>query len=65
MYGAFVKDRSFWVQLAWGVALALLAGLGTLIFVVLMRLGLDLVWGWLKPSDVFPFLGNWLVVVIL
>ena len=61
----FLKDPNFWQRLAWGALVALLAGIGTLIFVILMNLGLDLVWGWLEPSDMATFSGNWLVVVIM
>lgn len=65
MSTAFLKDRSFWVRLAWGAVIALLAGLGTLIFVVLMNLGLNLVWGWLDPSELQPFSGTWPIVAIM
>jgi H+/Cl- antiporter ClcA len=44
---------------------ALLAGIGTLVFVILMNLGLDLVWGWLEPSDMEPLSGTWQFVVVM
>jgi H+/Cl- antiporter ClcA len=65
MNSAFAKDRSFWLRLAWGALVALLAGLGTLIFVALMNLGLNLVWGWLNPSELKPFSGTWPIVAIM
>ena len=61
----FLKDPIFWQKLAWGVLVALLAGLGTLIFVVLMNLGLGLVWGWLELSEMEAFSGTWPIVVIM
>ncbi len=61
----FLIDRLFWQRLAWGVLVALLAGLGTLIFIVLMNLGLNLVWGWLDLSDMEAFSGNWQIVAIM
>jgi H+/Cl- antiporter ClcA len=65
MNSAFVKDRLFWIRLAWGVLIALLAGLGTLIFVVLMNLGLNLVWGWFAEEDAMVFSGTWQIVVVM
>ena len=65
MPNAFARNRSFWVRLAWGVVVALLAGLGTLIFVVLMNLGLGLVWGWLELSEMEAFSGTWQIVAIM
>jgi H+/Cl- antiporter ClcA len=65
MNSAFAKDRSFWVKLGWGVMMALLAGLGTLIFVILMNLGLNLMWGWLELSDMEPFSGTWPILIIM
>ena len=65
MNSAFAKDRSFWVKLGWGVVMAMLAGLGTLIFVLLMNQGLSLVWDWLDLSDMEPFSGTWQILVIM
>jgi H+/Cl- antiporter ClcA len=61
----FLKDPLFWQRLAWGVLVALLAALGTLIFVVLMNLGLGLVWDWLDKSEVEAFSGTWQIVAIM
>jgi H+/Cl- antiporter ClcA len=61
----FLKDPIFWQKLAWGTLVALLAGLGTLIFVVLMNLGLGLVWGWLELSEMEAFSGTWPILVIM
>jgi len=61
----FLKDRVFWQKLAWGVLVALLAALGTLIFVILMNLGLGLVWDWLDLSDMETFSGEWRIVAIM
>ncbi len=61
----FLKDRVFWQKLAWGVVVALLAGLGTLIFVILMNLGLGLVWEWLDLSEMETFSGEWRIVAIM
>jgi H+/Cl- antiporter ClcA len=61
----FLKDPIFWQKLGWGVLVALLAGLGTLIFVVLMNLGLGLVWDWLDLSDMETFSGEWRIVAIM
>jgi H+/Cl- antiporter ClcA len=61
----FLKDPIFWQKLAWGVLVALLAGLGTLIFVILMNLGLGLVWGWLDMAEVEAFSGTWQIVAIM
>ena len=61
----FLKDPIFWQKLAWGVLVALLAGLGTLIFVVLMNLGLGLVWEWLDLSEMETFSGEWRIVAIM
>lgn len=44
MRNAFARSRSFWLQLGWGVVIALLGALGTLLFVVVMNLGISLVW---------------------
>lgn len=62
---AFLRDRQFWGQLGWGVLTALLAGLGTLVFVILMNLGLSLVWSWLEPADMQPFSGPWQIAAIM
>lgn len=61
----FLRDPIFWQRLAWGVPIAVLAGIGTLIFVILMNLGLNLVWSWLDLSDAKPFSGNWQVAAIM
>jgi H+/Cl- antiporter ClcA len=61
----FLKDPIFWQKLGWGALVALLAGLGTLIFVVLMNLGLGLVWGWLELSEMEAFSGTWPILVIM
>jgi H+/Cl- antiporter ClcA len=61
----FLKDPAFWQRLAWGAFVALLAGLGTLIFVILMNLGLSLVWGWLELSEMEPLSGTWQILVIM
>lgn len=61
----FLKDPIFWRKLAWGALIALLAGVGTLIFVVLMNLGLGLVWDWLDKSEVEAFSGTWQIVAIM
>jgi H+/Cl- antiporter ClcA len=61
----FLKDPIFWQKLAWGVLVALLAGLGTLVFVILMNLGLGLVWGWLDMAEVEAFSGTWQIVAIM
>jgi H+/Cl- antiporter ClcA len=61
----FLKDPLFWQRLAWGVLTALLAGIGTLVFVVLMNLGLGLVWDWLDKSEVEAFSGTWQIVAIM
>lgn len=65
MSNAFAKDRSFWVRLSWGAFVALLSVLGTLIFVILMNLGLDLVWSWLDPNDIEAFSGSWQILAIM
>jgi H+/Cl- antiporter ClcA len=44
---------------------ALLAGLGTLIFVVVMNIGLNLVWSWLTQEDMLPFSGTWQIPLIM
>jgi H+/Cl- antiporter ClcA len=62
---AFAKDRKFWVRLAWGSVIALISGLGTLIFVILMNLGLSVVWGWLDPVEMEAFSGTWPILVIM
>ncbi len=61
----FLRDPFFWQRLAWGSLIAVLAGIGTLVFVILMNMGLSLVWGWLDISDAEPFSGNWMVVAIM
>ncbi len=61
----FLKDPIFWQKFTWGVLVALLAGIGTLVFVVLMNLGLNLVWGWLELSDMEAFSGTWPIVAIM
>ena len=65
MNNAFLKEPIFWRRLAWGCLTALLAGLGALIFVILMNLGLSLVWGWLDLSDVEAFSGQWQIAAIM
>ena len=48
------------------ILMALLAGLGTLMFIILMNLGLSLVWGsWFTLSDAIPFSGTWQIVAIM
>jgi H+/Cl- antiporter ClcA len=61
----FLRDPIFWQRLAWGVLIALLAAVGTLVFVILMNLGLGLVWGWLELSEMEVFSGTWPIVVIM
>lgn len=62
---AFAKTPDFWRRMAWGALLAVLAGISTLIFVVLMNLGLNLLWGWLDMENMAPFSGTWQIVVIM
>jgi len=61
----FLRDPNFWQRLAWGVLIAALAAVGTLVFVILMNLGLGLVWDWLDKSDVEAFSGTWQIVAIM
>ena len=61
----FLKDSIFWQKLAWGALVALLAAVGTLVFVILMNLGLGLVWDWLDKSEVEAFSGTWQIVAIM
>jgi H+/Cl- antiporter ClcA len=65
MSTGFLRDRVFWQQLGWGILMALLAGAGTLIFVILMNLGLGLVWSWLDPAETKPFSFTWQILVIM
>lgn len=62
---AFAKDPSFWVRLGWGALVALITAIGTLLFVILMNLGLNLVWGWLDLSEMEAFSGTWPILVIM
>ena len=62
---AFAKDSAFWVRLGWGSLVALISAIGTLIFVILMNLGLNLIWGWLDLSDMEAFSGTWPILVIM
>lgn len=62
---AFARDPAFWVRLGWGALVALISAVGTLIFVIVMNLGLSLVWGWLDLSEMEAFSGTWPIVVIL
>ncbi len=62
---AFAKDPSFWVRLGWGALVALITAIGTLIFVIVMNLGLNLVWGWLDLSEMEAFSGTWPILVIM
>jgi len=61
----FLRDPNFWQRLAWGVLIAALAAVGTLVFVILMNLGLGLVWDWLDKSEVEAFSGTWQIVAIM
>jgi H+/Cl- antiporter ClcA len=46
--------------------MALLSTLGTLLFVIAMSLGLNLLWfSWLDRGDVAPFSGTWKIVAIM
>ncbi len=65
MPDAFARDRSFWERLAWGILVSFLAAIGTLIFVILMNLGLDFVWSWLDPNEIAAFSGTWQIAAIL
>ena len=62
---AFAKSSNFWRRLAWGTLVALLSVVGTLIFVILMNLGLGFVWGWLQLADMEAFSGTWQIVAIM
>ena len=62
---AFATDSAFWVRLGWGSLVALISAIGTLIFVILMNLGLNLIWGWLDLSDMEAFSGTWPILVIM
>lgn len=63
---AFARTSAFWRRLLWGVLIALIAAIGTLIFVILMNLGLNLVWrSWLTQEDMLSFSGTWQIVAIM
>jgi H+/Cl- antiporter ClcA len=63
MQYAFAKNRSFWVQLGWGVLVGLLSALGTLLFVFLMNWGISLVWP--QEPGPEPFSGSVLILLIM
>ena len=63
MPNAFARNRSFWVQLGWGLFAGLLSALGTLLFVVLMNLGISLVWP--EEPGPEPFSGSVRILVIM
>jgi H+/Cl- antiporter ClcA len=63
LVNAFARNRSFLRQLGWGVFVGLLSGLGTLLFVVLMNLGIRLVWP--KTPGPEPFSGSVRILLIM
>lgn len=63
MPNAFARNRSFWVQLGWGLLVGLLSGLGTLLFVALMNLGIRLIWP--QEPGPEPFSGSVRILAIM
>ena len=63
MPNAFARNRSFWVQLGWGLFAGLLSALGALLFVVLMNLGISLVWPEVPGPE--PFSGSVRILAIM
>jgi H+/Cl- antiporter ClcA len=62
----FARNPEYWRQMGWGLVMALLSTLGTLLFVIAMSLGLNLLWfSWLDRGDVAPFSGTWKIVAIM
>ena len=62
----YAKNPEYWRQMGWGLVMALLSTLGTLLFVILMSVGLNLLWfSWFDQEDVVPFSGSWKIVVIM
>ncbi len=51
--------------MAWCVLVRFLAAIGTLIFVILMNLGLNAAWSWLDISDTEAFSGTWQILATL
>jgi H+/Cl- antiporter ClcA len=63
MLEPFACTRSYWRQFGWGLIVSIPSILGTLLFVVVMNLGISLVWP--KVPDPEPFSGSIRILVIM
>lgn len=60
---AFARNRSFWVQLGWGLLVSLISALGTLVFVAIMNIGIGLLWPEAPGPE--PFTGSIKILVVM
>ncbi len=63
MHESFARTRSYWHRFGWGLFVSLLSVLGTLLFVVVMNLGISLVWPEAPGPE--PFSGSVRILVIM
>jgi hypothetical protein len=58
-----LRSRGYWRRFGWGLLAGLLSALGTLLFVVVMNLGISLVWPEVPGPE--PFSGSMRILVIM
>jgi H+/Cl- antiporter ClcA len=58
-----LRSRGYWRRFRWGLLVGLLSALGTLLFVVVMNLGISLVWPEVPGPE--PFSGSVRILVIM
>jgi hypothetical protein len=58
-----LRSRGYWRRFGWGLLVGLLSALGTLLFVVVMKLGISLVWPEVPGPE--PFSGSMRILVIM
>jgi hypothetical protein len=58
-----LRSRGYWRRFGWGLLVGLLSALGTLLFVVVMNLGISPVWPEVPSPE--PFSGSIRILVIM